>query len=153
MSSRPLYAAAFATAALLASSPISAQEAAFFQLGWEMSGGQAREVLERGGFRAVGADSSLVFERATGSLRESLSVRLRDGRVWHVYYTAQGDSVTVQRVVNAASAAATRRWGSPANDSATRAWRMGESGRFVLPSYPLPLEDGSYAIGIVYHRP
>lgn len=152
---RPLAAAAIAVVtATVCATPGQAQAPVLFDLTWEMSAGQVRTTLERGGYRlAQAADSSFTFQLQTGTLREELSVRLREGRLWHVYYSASGDSASLQRVIETAAAAASRRWGAPSVEENVRSWMVGPRARFVLPSRPAAMPEGSYQLGIVYHRP
>jgi len=148
-----------ATALLvLAATPALAQAPSPAELPWNAPPRAVQARLARLGFRPAGeaaarADSLVVFVAERAGVRSELRARFRDGRLWHVFYSAEGDSAAVQRELDRTAAGLAARHGQPdASVNGGREWVLPSGRRFALPSAPLRLENGRFGYGAAYHR-
>jgi hypothetical protein len=158
MIDRHLLAALCTLLTAIASSRAAAQAPSPAELPWNAPLRAAQARLARLGFRpAQGqpprADSVVVFVAERAGVRAELSARFRDGRLWHVFYAAEGDSVAVHRDLDRSAAALAARHGQPAAAAdRSRVWALPSGRRFALPAAPVRSEDGRFVYGVAYRR-
>jgi hypothetical protein len=97
------------------------------------------------------AGEEAVYGADRGGVHAELRVRFGDAGVWHAFYSAQGDSASVQADVDSAASAATESIGAPqATDEGGRVWMLPGGRVFALPAAPTRLDDGRFGYAVVY---
>jgi hypothetical protein len=100
----------------------------------------------------VGTDSAVVFAVDRAGIHRELRTRFRNGRLWHAFYSVEGDSVAVKRSLDLAVTALSNRLGAPqAAPDGSFVWILPSSRRFALPRAPARLESGRFGWAATYH--
>jgi hypothetical protein len=101
---------------------------------------------------SVGPDSAVVFTANRGGAHAELRTRFRNGRLWHAFYTVEGDSVTAKTSLDQAVISLTTRLGAPrASPDGSYIWILPSSRRFLLPRVPAKLDNGRFGWAVTYH--
>ena len=101
---------------------------------------------------AVGPDSAVVFAADRAGAHVELRTRFRNGRLWHAFYTVEGDSAAVKRSLDRAVNALSGRLGAPQEaPDGSFVWTLPSSRRFALPRSPARLESGRFGWAATYH--
>jgi hypothetical protein len=101
---------------------------------------------------SVGPDSAIVFAATGAGIRRELRTRFRNGRLWHAFYTVEGDSAAVKRSLDQAVTALSNRHGIPqAAPDGSFVWILPSSRRFSLPRVPAKLDTGRFGWAATYH--
>jgi hypothetical protein len=108
--------------------------------------------LVAAGATGSGADSTLVFTAPVSGASGQLSARFRSGHLWHAFLSVQGDSATLQRILDRYSSSVSARHGQFQVAQRRRRWVLRSGRPFSLPTAPTRLEDGSFAFAAVFHR-
>ncbi|HYW09752.1 MAG TPA: hypothetical protein VE913_22505 [Longimicrobium sp.] len=104
--------------------------------------------------RRIAADSSeMLYTRASPTLKETVLLRTRAGRTVQMFYSALGDSASLQMKADEAAADAGRKLGPDTRRGIVRFWQSGDGQRFSAPARPLRLPDSQYQLTILYYRP
>jgi len=151
---------ALAAAALALAAPAAAQAPLPTDLPWNAPFAAARARLARLGFtpappgtRAQG-DRSIIFAANRGGVDAQLRTQFREGQLFHAFYVAQGDSVSLQGEIDRSVSAVSARFGQPATASdGVRVWSLPDGRRFAIPAAPWRADANRYAFAVVYHRP
>lgn len=148
-----------------------AQAPVSLHLPWNAPPGQAVIQLEQDGFRrragnaaylgsssGAGArilapdTSASVYARESGAVKESVFLRKRSGETVQMFYSAVGDSATLQAKIDAVRADAALQLGPGAPAGSFRVWQGADGRRLTLPSRPSRARD-EYHLTILYSRP
>lgn len=141
----------------LAVSRASAQAPLPDDLPWNEAPAAVRARLQARGMTVVSgsaSDSAMVFRSTRAGGSATLTARFTEGRLWHVFYVAQGDSAALQRELDETAAAMTRLRGQPANGAnGARTWVTADTRRrFSLPAAPMKSPEGTFLYAVTYHR-
>lgn len=154
MSPRTL--AAAAVLALAAARSAAAQAPLPADLPWEAPPSLVRAKLARLGLVTRGptarTDTMQVFTSNRGGVAAELRARYREGRLWHVFYTVQGDSASVQHDLDASASTLSARMGAPRHAAGSRVWILPGGRRFALPQAAVRLPNGRFSYAAAYHR-
>ena len=140
-----------------AASRLHAQAPVPAQIPWSQPRARVDATLQQMGFRgsstAPPSDTSLLFTAERRGVHSEIRLRIRNGVLWHAFYTAQGDSVAVQRDLAQTATVLTARYGAPHVEGDDRVWIVEGSRRVALPSAPRRLDNGQYGYGVMYGKP
>lgn len=107
-----------------------------------------------GRFQPVAADTATsTYTRRSGGVTESVFVRTGPGMPRQIFYSAIGDSASLQAKLDAVAADAAARAGTAAPERGMRVWRPGGTGRLAVPAGPSPLPNGDFQFMVLFTRP
>jgi len=139
--------------------PAAAQIPVPAELPWNAPPAAVRARLARLGLQEVPAtgsgarDSTRVFVASLSGATAQLTAQFRAHRFQHALVVVEGDSASVQRVLDRYAAAVAARHGQAARStSGSRGWTFPGGRRFTLPTAPSRLENGKFGFGVAFHR-
>lgn len=107
-----------------------------------------------GRFQRVAADTATsTYTRESRGVTESVLVRTAPGTPRQLFYSAVGDSASLQAKLDAVAADAAARAGTATAERGARVWRAGGTGRLAVPAAPSPLPNGDFQFMVYFTRP
>jgi hypothetical protein len=153
-------------------STATAQATASLQLPWSLPAAEGVARLEQAGFlraaedgsrytytqgqgvRRTAADSTQRrYTRNSAAVKESILLRTRGGQTVQMFYSAVGDSATLQARVDAVAAGESRGLVPGPQQGMLRIWQGSAGQRLTVPTAPSRLPDAQFQVLILYHRP